>query len=58
MHLTFKIKEQPPVDTDGDMSIMIDVISDCEDLYSDITFDPSDGSVTVETVTGSGSSTK
>lgn len=52
MHLTFKIKEQPPVDTDGDMSIMIDVISDCEDLYSDITFDPSDGSVTVETVTG------
>lgn len=52
MHLTFKIKEQPPVDTDGDMSILIDVISDCEDLYSDITFDPSDGSVTVETVTG------
>ena len=58
MHLTFKIKEQPPVDTDGDMSISIDVITDCEALYSDITFDPSDGSVTVETVTGSGSSTK
>ena len=59
MHLTFKIKEQPPVDTDGDMSIMIDVISDCEDLYSDITFDPSDGSVTVETVNGgAGSGTK
>lgn len=52
MHLTFKIKEQPPVDTDGDISIQIDVITDCENLYSDITFDPSDGSVNVETVTG------
>lgn len=42
LHLTFKIKEQPPVDTDGDMSISLDVITNCKDLYENITVDPSE----------------
>lgn len=54
LHLTFKIKEQPEEDTDADMGISIEVITDCEDLYRNVTVDPSDGSYEEEDIVENG----
>ena len=45
LHLTFKIKEQPgggEVEEDPKLGITLDVIPTCEDLYENITVDPSE----------------